>query len=535
MKYILPILICIFLLISSCKTSGGGGGDADEIISSADVEELSLSYGIITDGTYTCASCTEPQDWYIDENHIMFWDDKPYIPNFINDYLWNHDLTEMDHIRNPDASIEDLKRDIDTAMQKGITEFIIEVSSLGYTADDAERADQRIKAAVEHINSVGGTYILKYSIQPVFFDILKQHDTEKYEEYLRTLEEDGHVDTLINVKDMLKEDMLKAIRDDMRRVATVGTSPALRAIDLFGEINGEEAITGTDEELHDNIETVFNEYGKMAKQEIGDVPVLFVGNTEHMRPYLMGLRARNFDGIIIQLPGSMPEQVHTLAQRYPLGLRILNSCQQTKLYWSYSQVCLSYSCVLFRSKELMQNQYQALIEGGVTGFSYDQFSSFGFTLLGLPEDSPELRLQNHQWWGELKPVFEEEILRRAKTSEFTAGKWATFITEEELLPANKLDEEQVKTIARNHPDVKQLLDMGAHIDYVQFFGDLYIWMVGVTGERGEIAMNWEFWIDDSDGKIIINRVKLVEDMRQAGYPLPSDEELLALSRNDEDS
>jgi hypothetical protein len=208
---------------------------------------------------------------------------------------------------------------------------------------------------------------------------------------------------------------------------------------------------------------------------------------------------------------------------------VLNSCPQTKVYWAYSQGRLGFSFFLYRSKDLMRGNYMAMIEAGVTGFPFDQFSSWGFGGLGVPDDSPELREQNHQWWVELQPVFEAEILRRASNDEFSTGKWAVPVGEEEWHPTNKTTEEQVESTARDHPDVKRLLGLGADIGYLQFFPDYSAWLAAVTGASGEEGMLWEIWIDDAPaGEVLINGIQIVEDMRQAGYPIPPDEELVRL-------
>jgi len=462
----------------------------------------------------------------------MYWDGKPYVPSFINDFVRNRG-----HLLDPDAPVEELKEDIDKALQSGITDFWIEVSYLGFSSEDAELVDKRIKAATEYIHASGGTYFLVYSsTQVAFLKALKQQEPTQYDKYMKEFDEYGFVSTRIHVKDMLGKKMLEVLREDMRHVGSIATTPGLRGISLIWEINSEEAITAdTPEELMDNLETGLNVYGKMAKEEIGDVPVVFIGASEGMRPYLTGLRAENIDGIVEQYSQPTPESVHALTQRRPIVLRVLNSCPQTKVYWAYAQGRLSGSYFLYPSKDLMRGHYMAMIEGGVTGFPFDQYSSSGLTTIGLPEDSPELRQQNHQWWGELQPEFEAEILRRAKNHEFSTGKWAVPIKKEDWqFPSSNLKEEEVEIIANNHPDVKRLLGLGADIGFVQFFPDYSAWLASVSGERGENAMVWGFWIDDSDGKVVINGFLNLENMRKAGYPIPSNEWLINFSKYSDD-
>jgi len=173
-----------------------------------------------------------------------------------------------------------------------------------------------------------------------------------------------------------------------------------------------------------------------------------------------------------------------------------------------------------------------LVQAGVTGFPYDQFSSFGFGEFGVPDDTAKLRKQNHQWWAELQFEFKTEILRRSKNNEFTTGNWAVPI-ESWNHPSSKMEEDQIVKKVRDHADTKLLFDLGTDIIYNQFFPEYSAWASGIGGEKGEDGMIWQIWIDDSDGKVVINGIKLVEDMRQAGYPIPSDEWLINYSNNAE--
>lgn len=461
------------------------------------------------------------QKWHIDKNHLLHWDGKPFIPSFINDFSRAHYLSD-------DFTIEQVKEDIDAAIGRGQKQFWLDIDYIDSEWFNAKQADGRVRQVTEHINASGGTYYLAYSIQVSRYKLLAQQDPDRYAECVREFLETDDPCTDNFVVDMLKPERVEAFRQDLRRIGSIAATPALRAIELIGEINANEHVVATDDkEMIDNLAAVFNTYGKTAKEEIGDVPVVFRGGGEG---YLAGLRAEHWDGVTMQYSGSMPEHVHTLAQRHSTILRLINSCPKTKVYWSYAQGRVGFSFFLYRSKELMRGHYMGLVEAGVTGLPFDQFSSNWFSALGMEEPPPGLREDNRKWWVELQPELEAEILRRAENDEFSTGSWAVPITDEQLLQflsSNTLDKEQVDDIIRADPDVGSLIDLGADVGEIVFLSDYSAWLVVLFGNARESGMSWDLYVDDSpDGTIVLSGIKLVRDMRQAGYPIPPDQVLI---------
>lgn len=70
----------------------------------------------------------------------------------------------------------------------------------------------------------------------------------------------------------------------------------------------------------------------------------------------------------------------------------------------------------------MHDHFEIMADVGMTGFMYDQVSSWECIELGMPFDSEELRDQNKQWWGEIKPALRQKILRYAGANEFSTGR-----------------------------------------------------------------------------------------------------------------
>lgn len=110
-----------------------------------------------TSGTYNCLTCTESQEWYTVENHLMYWDEEPYIPHALMD-LECYDGWE----------ISEYYSIIDRRMKDGITEFTvqyrsdIELTSSGASPSNMNKRDIGVDKITDYIESKGGTYIFFY-------------------------------------------------------------------------------------------------------------------------------------------------------------------------------------------------------------------------------------------------------------------------------------------------------------------------------------------------------------------------------------
>ncbi len=64
-----------------------------------------------TTGVYTCISCSKAHEWYIGEDHVLYWEGKPYIP---------HAMTGLE------SFLDGTKKKADKYISMGITDFIIQ-------------------------------------------------------------------------------------------------------------------------------------------------------------------------------------------------------------------------------------------------------------------------------------------------------------------------------------------------------------------------------------------------------------------------
>ena len=267
----------------------------------------------------------------------------------------------------------------------------------------------------------------------------------------------------------------------------------------------------------------------MIKKEIGDVPVLMgLSNIPgKLLPYFSGLYSNYIDGLYLQIHAAMPEEVKFHAEQLP-HIRVLNSCTKTKLFWGYGQTVVSGSTPLYRSRQLMHDHFRAMVDAGMTGFAYDQLSSLGFIEWGIAPDSWDIRENNKNWWGELKPVLKGRILDYANNNQFRKGKWTVAITPTELTAKNPkvLTAEQVNAIVLDNSEIQRVVALGAEVAPPVFDPDYGLWSVYLLG------LDTVIWIDDTPGgPVVLDGLKMNEDARQVGYPIPSDEWMLGNSNN----
>lgn len=447
-------------------------------------------------GTYRCKSCSKPYDWHIDKNHVLLWDGNRYIPHAIN---------EFNFVKN---DITTLKKEIDDLFSAGITNFFIDGYSVdifgkgGYNEQVRQTYDAKLKQLTDYINQKGGTFIFSYKLHFV----------------VDRLKGDRSISFFLNSKTQ------QAFRDDLTRMSKLISTPALRAVEFSEEMNALDPIARGNP--GSNLSKVLDIYGGMVKETIGDVPVLArlgdsLGNKTVVRPYLAGIcRSENFDGINMQIHGAMPSEIDFFAQRLSIPAAF-NGCASRKLYWAYSQATPG-SFSLFRSKELMSDAYNYLAENGVTGILYDQQSSVGLTELGQPADPAELRKQNIIWFGKIKNSIRKKILAKAKNEIFSPAKMPF---NQALLQykTSSLVSSKVSEIAGKDSEAQRLIGLGAKMFMPGFNRDHGYWQVSF-GTGGDSI--WSIYIDDPSGKIVLNNIKSLNDARKAGYPLPSDQQIL---------
>ena len=434
------------------------------------------------------------QDWYIDRDHILWWNKKQYIPFGLNEIKLKKEIKQI-------------LKDIDLMIESGITD----IYAIGYNPDipvgKRHEYDNKLKTIIDYLEKKKINYIFYYT--PAFI--------------INELKGDRTTRFLLNTK------VINAVTEDIRRFAPIISKPGLRAVLFMEEINGNEGIEDNNENLYRDLPLLLNIYGEKIKKEIGNIPVIInIASDLNFLPFIWGLQTGAIDGIIVQIHGAVPKDVEFKANRtLSVFLSALNALPKTKLLWGYSQAMIMEDFVLFRSPTLMREHFLSLSKHGITGILMDQVSSFGFIKLGLPEDSEELRQLNVKWFGENKEYVVNDILMRAQRHEFSSTEKHAVADLSGERP--QMSQSQVLQVAKKHfITQKQFVknkDLQIHNPF--FKQEERYWTVGL-GDREDYI--WFVKIDDSSGKIIFDGMNLLEETRSYNYPTPSDEEIL-LKRN----
>ena len=73
-------------------------------------------------GGYTCPTCSSAQEWYIDENHVLYWQGNPYVPHAVNDFPYQLPFDEQ--------PVEEIIAGIDTLFMQGVSDFYVDFGAL---------------------------------------------------------------------------------------------------------------------------------------------------------------------------------------------------------------------------------------------------------------------------------------------------------------------------------------------------------------------------------------------------------------------
>lgn len=433
------------------------------------------------------------QDWHITRGHLLWWDGKPYIPFSLNEIRL-------------EKEIKQLLKDIDFMIERGITDF-----SFGYNTDtpmtERNAYDHKIRTMVDYLEKKKVNYLFYFT--PAFaIEKFSGNRTCKF---------------------LLRPPVQEAVAKDLQRFGPLVSRPGLRAVLFMEEINGNEGIQDSIENIYHYLPLLLDTYGRKVKESIGDVPVIMSITSDNIFfPFLNALQGNSFDGVVVQIHGAIPRAVEFKARRVlPKALSVLNALPKTKLLWGYSQIYIMEDFVLFRSSPVMKEHYLSLSKYGVTGIKMDQQSSFGFVNLGLKKDSDELRRANIKWFGENKEVVINDILERSKRREFESPQEMAVFYPPVKKP--KMASSQVFQIAEKYFDLKQkgsAKKSNAKIHKPYFDYEKGYWTVRF-GSHPEFPSF--IIIEDNNGEMIFDGVDLLEEVHGYYPEVPKDEGILLKS------
>ena len=338
-----------------------------------------------TSGTYM------KHNWYIDENHVMYWDGKPYIHYGLSGPRDYKDITKTYEF-------------IDNLASKGIKDYM-----LWYEGDQEsgqwtkEEYNNWIDKTTDYITKKGGTYI--FILQPFY-----------------AVKADGVWDTAFMNRDDVKQDIL----NEFNRFKPLVTKEGLRGLGFSSEINtvvGVSAIKAPNQENDfDNFKEMLNFYAKSMKDTFGDLPVLFrMGEHQNYIPFLYAMTGDYIDGIIAEYNQFSPNDVKDQMTKSPY-IEYFNSFDKTKFYWVNLQVNFetTLTWVPYVSYDVMWRHHKIAVDNGATGSSLDM-SNYDWVLnncqCGTLNDT-------WTWYGQFKNSFTNLILDKAKNNEFVTGNYS---------------------------------------------------------------------------------------------------------------
>ncbi|MBN2101509.1 MAG: hypothetical protein JW716_01400 [Candidatus Aenigmarchaeota archaeon] len=449
----------------------------------------------ITRGKYTCDGCPEEgYEWYIDENHMLWWDGEPYIPFGTNTWQTNQ-------------NVELSKQKIDRLFEVGLTDMHMLGSCSGdifgeegYSNETLMSCENYMKQLIDYVNEKGGRYILMYSI-----GILKNRFNEPQYPAFEFWE---------------KTETQNSFRDDMKRIALYARTPGLRAVQFAEEIANNDPLNYKIEKYDiGRLQNVLDTYGKIIKEELGDVPVVMNIDRGHL-DLLHGLNADNFDGVIGQFPAALPDEAEFRVKRAPM-LPFFNSCaEKTKLFWGYQQGFVTKTFAYHPTKDIMKESNLRLSKHGVTGFPYEFKSSMDYMVCqheATEAIKENLEDDNLVWYGEIKEDVIKDVLMRVGRDEYTK------LQNEDLCnfpPAEPdIDKETITEIARKQPSAEHLIeDLGVNIVSATYDPGMDYWNVQFGKQDNDF---WYLMIRDKKEGEIFDGIDLT-DLAREYYPIPDD-------------
>ncbi len=302
--------------------------------------------------------------WYVDQNHLMWWDGQPYVP------FGGFGITPG---RNYGLNTHNLWIDFDPF-----------ISSPDYTRADHQRD---IKRRLSAIREEGGTCIVQFSMA-------LPHMPEGPRPEMKWKEPQGGIDASRLADPSVK----KAIVKVWAEYAPAVCNDCVRALVLWNEIN---VWRWPRRFSVDDYAAILGEYVREAKRLVGDLPVCFkTAGTWNAAPAIAAAAAA--DGLGFDTWFSRPDDRHALRE-ISGALRMLEA-RQTHTAWFFiaeggrtvgrDDAGFGYpdSWPPFRSQEDARRILHAYARAGAKGFIYNG---------PIPDNHPTYR-DSYRWLGELR-------------------------------------------------------------------------------------------------------------------------------------
>ncbi|MCK4649948.1 hypothetical protein KAT36_01825 [Candidatus Pacearchaeota archaeon] len=349
-------------ICSASETCSGNWLTASDTSRCCDVECSSSSSITKTSGTYTCLTCAKAHHWEIDENHMLWWDNQPYIP---------YGGFGVQSINN----------------QFGITDFNNWIDR--ENNNDPAYIQQHIKDFdkwTTEISDGGGTYIIQWSINsPPNNDASKLADP--------------------SVK--------QQIVDEWKLYVPAVAKEGLRGMVIWNEIDVDFSWPNTF--TNDEYGNILGEYAKELKNMVGDVPISlkatgsFIYGYGKVNPVVAGATNEYAGGLGFDIfPTTCSSSNFDSVSQ--IKTKIEQNQKKTTWFWiaefgvgrEEGEIegelgCYWDSFPPFQSKQDMKCYLENLVNAGAKGFIYN-----GPNSVQNPAGCEQSYYQSYVWYSELK-------------------------------------------------------------------------------------------------------------------------------------
>jgi hypothetical protein len=322
-------------------------------------------------GVYSCPSCSSSHSWYVDSNHMLWWDGKPYIPYGAFSLVINntYNITDFNIWLDKDLG----NQNNDPAILNGLT---------------------------TQITNAGGTYIVQ----------------------LLTMEPPNSTSASPDASRLADPIVKQQIVDSWKKYASAVSKEGLRGIVIWNEIDVN--FKWPTSKTNDEYGKILGEYAKEAKSIFGDVPISFKTTDS----FIYSGVSYNVDAVVASSvntsAGGLGFDIYAsscTASNFNSVSTVLSKIEakQTKPTWFWiaefgvgtegrAKQCGSYWANFppFASKADMRCYMQYMIDNGVRGFIYAGPSP---TYTNSCGDS---YVSSYTWYGELKNEMMQRILSK---------------------------------------------------------------------------------------------------------------------------
>jgi len=298
------------------------------------------------------------QKWYINEKHLLVWDEKPYVPFGLN-----------------------------SATIGKITDLAI-WSDADFEGGDKQRFEWLDKVT-DRITARGGTYFMLFLMHPELTDLSQ----------------------------LGRSSVRSEIVGKWRKFAPAVRKKGLRAITFYNEIN---LLPAPPRMSANEYGRLLNGYASEMKKVVGDVPVILkIVNDWSVGPAMAAIGGDYIDGLGGDFFAMEPDA--SLKRHMSKSLSAMKNTKRTKLFWitEFSRMAGGddgTSWPAFRSRSDMHSFLDVFVSHGATGFFYFDINEDPAAWKN-PEGFAQVTPETARWYRELKP----EIVRRV-TSRSQSGK-----------------------------------------------------------------------------------------------------------------